>query len=189
MTAVAGGARKLFVAETVQNSAMDCGPASLCSILEGCGSTISYGRLREACQTDVDGTSIDTMEEVAVQLGLAAEQVLIPADHLLLKGSRALPAIVVVKRPSGEAHFVVVWRRHGQFVQVMDPAAGRKWMRCDQFKRELYHHVANFPASAWRKWAGTREFVDPLRRRMRDVGLAPRRIEVLMQSSLEDASW
>ncbi|MCH8148824.1 MAG: ATP-binding cassette domain-containing protein, partial [Planctomycetes bacterium] len=189
MTAVAGVSRKLFVPETVQTSAMDCGPASLRSLLEGCGIPVSYGRLREACQTDVDGTSIDTMEEVAVQLGLAAEQVLIPADHLLLRGSRALPAIVVVKRPSGETHFVVVWRRHGQFVQVMDPAAGRKWVRCDQFSRELYNHIANFPASAWRKWAGTREFVDPLRRRIRDVGLSSKRSEALLQSSLADESW
>ena len=189
MTAVAGVSRKLFVPETVQTSAMDCGPASLRSLLEGCGIPVSYGRLREACQTDVDGTSIDTMEEVAIQLGLGAEQVLIPADHLLLQGSRALPAIVVVKRPSGETHFVVVWRRHGQFVQVMDPATGRKWLRCDQFKSELYQHVASFPASAWRKWAGTPEFIDPLRRRMRDVGLAHQKTEALLQSSLADASW
>ena len=36
---------------------------------------MSYGRLRDACQTDVDGTSIDTMEDVANQLGLDAEQI------------------------------------------------------------------------------------------------------------------
>jgi len=58
----------------VQTSAMDCGPASLKCLLEGFGIPVSYGRLREACQTDVDGTSIDTMEEAAVQLGLSAEQ-------------------------------------------------------------------------------------------------------------------
>ena len=40
----------------------------------------SYGRLREACQTEVDGTSIDTIEEVAVQLGLEAEQIMIVID-------------------------------------------------------------------------------------------------------------
>ena len=36
--------------------------------MEGFGISVSYGRLREACQTDVDGTSIDTLEDVAVQL-------------------------------------------------------------------------------------------------------------------------
>jgi len=47
--------------------------------------SVGYGRLREACQTDVDGTSIDTLEAIAVQLGLEAEQVMLPVDHLLVK--------------------------------------------------------------------------------------------------------
>ena len=68
----------MLAPEVVQTSAMDCGPAALKCLLEGFGISVSYGRLREACQTDVDGTSIDTMEEVACQLGLDAEQVMIP---------------------------------------------------------------------------------------------------------------
>src|SRR5215475_7805282 len=118
------GKRRFLVPEVVQTSAMDCGPASLKCLLEGFGVRVSYGRLREACQTDVDGTSIDTMETVAVQLGLEAEQVMLPDDHLLLPESEALPAIVVVRQPNGSTHFVVIWRRHGRFVQVMDPATG-----------------------------------------------------------------
>ena len=70
--------RSLLVPEVVQTSAMDCGPAALKSMLEGFGVSISYGRLREACQTEVDGTSIDTLEELAVALGLDAEQVMMP---------------------------------------------------------------------------------------------------------------
>src|SRR5438552_2113608 len=86
--------RRFFAPEVVQTSAMDCGPATLKCLLEGYGIYASYGRLREACQTDVDGTSIDTMEELAGQLGLAAEQIMLPVDHLLLAESEALPAIV-----------------------------------------------------------------------------------------------
>ena len=74
--------RPLFAPEVVQTSAMDCGPAALTCLLEGHGLSVSYGRLREACQTDVDGTSIDMLETVAVQLGLHAEQILVPVDHL-----------------------------------------------------------------------------------------------------------
>jgi hypothetical protein len=37
-----------------------------------------------AGQTDVDGTSIDTLEEAAVQLGPDAEQIMVPVDHLLI---------------------------------------------------------------------------------------------------------
>src|SRR5574339_533243 len=97
--------RRLLAPEVVQTSAMDCGPASLKCLLEGFGIHASYGRLREACQTDVDGTSIDTIEAAAVQLGLDAEQVMLPPDHLLLSESNALPALVVVRVPGGLTHF------------------------------------------------------------------------------------
>jgi ATP-binding cassette subfamily B protein len=60
-----GPTRRWLAPEVVQTSAMDCGPASLTCLLEGFGIRASYGRLREACQTDVDGTSIDTLEAAA----------------------------------------------------------------------------------------------------------------------------
>src|SRR5580658_3443713 len=96
-----GGGSRLIVPEVVQTSAMDCGPAALKCLLEGFGISVSYGRLREACQTDVDGTSIDTLEEIAGQLGLDAEQVMIPVDHVLIDEAGAPPAIVIVRAPSG----------------------------------------------------------------------------------------
>ena len=74
--------RRFLVPEVVQTSAMDCGPAALKALLNGFGINASYGRLREASQTDVDGTSIDTLEETAKQLGLDAEQVMTLPDHL-----------------------------------------------------------------------------------------------------------
>src|SRR5215469_15793522 len=104
--------QRWVIPEVVQTSMMDCGPAALKCLLEGFGVPVSYGRLREACHTSVDGTSIDTLEEVARALGLDAEQVMMPADHLLLPESEALPAIVAVRLPSRLLHFVVVWRVH-----------------------------------------------------------------------------
>src|SRR5687767_16040685 len=97
--------RRLMVPEVIQSSAMDCGPAALKCLLEGFGIAVSYGRLREACQTDVDGTSIDTLEDVAVQLGLVAEQTMVPVDHLLLPVAQTLPALVVTVLPDGSTHF------------------------------------------------------------------------------------
>ena len=116
---------------------------------------MSYGRLREACQTDVDGTSIDTLEEVACQLGLDAEQIMIPVDHLLEAEARALPAIVVVRLPNGFTHFVVAWRGRGRRVQVMDPATGRRWPTRRHFLEEAYIHTQAVPAAGWREWAGS----------------------------------
>ena len=120
--------RRLVVPEVIQSSSMDCGPAALKALLAGYGIDASYGRLREACQTDVDGTSIDALEELAQSLGLDAEQVMVPRDHLLVPEAGALPAIIVTRLPNGSSHFAVLWRRHGGYLQVMDPSIGRRWV-------------------------------------------------------------
>jgi ABC-type bacteriocin/lantibiotic exporter with double-glycine peptidase domain len=182
------GAR-LIVPEVVQTSAMDCGPASLKCLLEGFGIAVSYGRLREACQTDVDGTSIDTLESVAVQLGLQAEQVMIPADHLLVPQARALPAIVVVRLAGGTTHFVVAWRRHGGVIQVMDPGTGRRWPASRRFLDELYLHAMPVPAADWRDWAGSGEFLEPLAQRLGRVGCSNGQRERIVAVALGDPGW
>jgi ABC-type bacteriocin/lantibiotic exporter with double-glycine peptidase domain len=181
--------RRLLAAEVVQTSAMDCGPAALKSLLEGFGVPVSYGRLREACQTDVDGTSIDTLEEIAKSLGLDAEQVMLPQDHLLLPEAAALPALVVVRLASGLTHFVVVWRRHGAWVQVMDPASGRRWLTRERFLRELFIHRMRVPAADWHEWARTEDFLVPLNRRLRDLGLSGQRALALAAEAAESPEW
>jgi ABC-type bacteriocin/lantibiotic exporter with double-glycine peptidase domain len=181
--------QRFLVPEVVQTSAMDCGPATLKALLEGFGVSVSYGRLREACQTDVDGTSIDTLEEVALQLGLRAEQVMVPADHILLPEARALPAIVVVRQPNGLTHFVLVWSAHGWLVQVMDPSTGRRWLTPRRLMEELYIHTLPVPAAAWRDWAGSDEFVSPLRRRLLDLQVDEGRGDEWLADALTDPGW
>ena len=86
--------RKLLIPEAVQTSAMDCGPASLKSLLEGFGISASYGRLHEACQTDVDGTNYDSSFEIlsapaavpVVDAG-AARVVLVSSNDNLIVGN------------------------------------------------------------------------------------------------------
>ncbi len=164
--------RRWLVPEVVQTSAMDCGPAVLKCLLSGYGIAINYGRLREACQTDLDGTSIDTLEGVANRLGLIAEQVMLPADQVLLPESKALPAILIIRLPDGATHFVLIWRRHGSLVQIMDPAIGRRWISTRQLIREMYIHRQKVPAGDWREWAVSAETLSPLRRHLRQLGLA-----------------
>ena len=166
---------------------MDCGPAALKCLLEGFGVGVSYGRLREACQTSVDGTSIDTLETLGASLGLDAEQVMMPVDHLLLAEAEALPAIVVTRLPSGLVHFVVVWRVHGRFVQVMDPARGRRWVRRETFLPDVYVHRMSVPADAFREFAASDAFTRPLAHRLRALG-APDG-EALIARALDDSGW
>jgi len=181
--------RRLLVSEVIQTSQIDCGPASLKALLDGFYIRTSYGRLREACQTDVDGTSIDTVEVVAEQLGLDAQQILLPLDHVLLREASTLPAIAVVRSANGSAHFVVAWRCHGPLVQVMDPARGRLWMTRRAFLDQMVVHSMNVPAAAWREWAGSDSFLRPLQHRLRAIGLSRRAVTRRIEVGLADPSW
>ncbi len=165
--------RRYFIPEVIQTSAMDCGPAALKAMFGGFNRYLSYGRLREACQTDVDGTSIDTIEVIAQQLGLGAVQSMLPVDLLLLKSSACLPAIVVVQLPDGGNHLVVLWRIHGPWLQVMDPGAGRLWLPRRRFLESLYIHEQPVPASACEKWCASAVFTAGLEQRMRALQLPP----------------
>ncbi|WP_437777412.1 ATP-binding cassette domain-containing protein [Sorangium sp. So ce1097] len=169
----------------MQTSSMDCGPATLKCVLEGFGIGVSYGRLREACQTDVDGTSIDTLEDLAGQLGLVAQQILVPIEHVLLDEAQALPALAIVRQSAGPLHVVVLWRRHGGLVQVMDPATGRRWLTRRQLEAELYQHELPMSAADFRAWAASDGFTRPLGRRLAWLGAGTQPLE----AALSDPGW
>ena len=178
--------KRLLIPEVVQSSAMDCGPASLKALLEGYGVHASYGRLREACQTSVDGTSIDALEETATALGLDAIQTMAPADHLLLREAGMLPALVVIRLPSGATHFVVIWRRIGPLLQIMDPAVGRMWVSARLFQKVLYRHTQSIPADAWLDWSRSSSFQKTIRARVARLGFDGR---ALLESAAADGGW
>ena len=184
-------ARRLFVPAVVQTSDLDCGPASLKALLAGFDIQVSYGRLREACQTDIDGTSIDVIESLAVRLGLDAAQYIVPADHLLMDEADALPCLVVTSQPNGLTHFVIIWRTHGygHLVQGMDPGTGRMWKTRRRFLRDVLIH--RFPASAELayQWLTAPAFLDPLRRRLADLGCSAATIEETLERAQTGDEW
>jgi ABC-type bacteriocin/lantibiotic exporter with double-glycine peptidase domain len=160
--------RRFLAPEAIQTSSMDCGPATLKSLLSGFGIRASYGRLREACHTSVDGTSIDTLEDLVNALGLEADQEMTPVEHVLLPTTQCLPALVVTRLPSGLTHFVVVWRTLGPWVQVMDPGRGRRWMKRATLQETFYVHENEVAAEEVAEWLASSAFVDPLRERLRE---------------------
>ncbi|QDE67116.1 ABC transporter ATP-binding protein [Myxococcus xanthus] len=179
--------RRSIIPEVIQISATDCGPASLKSLFGGMGAELNYRVLREVCQTDVDGTSIVTLDEVANQLGLDAEQVMLPLDHVVVPEAKALPAIIVTLSAGGRPHFVVLWNRVGPFIQVMDPAAGRHWTRISTLLSHLYQHTTSVPATGWREWAGSEEAVATFERRLLNLGATQAR--ALVARALEDPGY
>lgn len=166
---------------------MDCGPTALYALLTGCGRPVSYARLREACQTDVDGTSINALQRVASALGLEASQILSPPDHVAHPATSTLPAIAVTRLASGATHFVLVWRRVGPWVQVMDPASGRRWLRAAELRRSLYIHAVDLPADVWRRFAGTKSAERILEGELAALGHRAARARTI--EALADPGW
>ncbi len=162
--------RRFLVPETLQTSAMDCGPAALKSLLAGLDIPVHYERLRDACRTGADGTSIDALEDLCVGLGLEAFQEMAPiADAVDVLAERC-PCIVVVQGPGGAPHFVVVWRVFGGLVQIMDPARGRQWIPKDTLLRELHVHTQAFDHASFLEWFGGTEWRTVFERRLRRLG-------------------
>jgi ABC-type bacteriocin/lantibiotic exporter with double-glycine peptidase domain len=163
--------RRFLVPEVLQSSLMDCGPAALKAVLEGFGIETSYDALRERCQTDVDGTSMDALAELGRELGLDVQHCLVARDSFLLPQARCLPAIVITHSGAGELHFCVVWRTLGRWVQVLDPASGRRWLRWEQLLQLMPDLPAEVSKLQFSRWCQSERAQAPLYARMRALGL------------------
>jgi len=71
----------------------------------------------------------------------------------------------------------------------MDPGSGRRWTTCEHFLPELYLHSQSVPAKAWRDWAGTENFLGPLRERMDAIGVSGGSASRLIDTALADTGW
>ena len=114
---------------------------------------------------------------------------MLPADWLFLPEAQALPCLLVVRVPGGSTHFLVVWRRYGPWLQLMDPATGRRWVRAADFEREVFRHEQLLPAAAVRGWLGSDEPATVLGARLKALGLSPIAAESLLEAARRDPSW
>jgi ABC-type bacteriocin/lantibiotic exporter with double-glycine peptidase domain len=183
-----GRARSFFAEQVVQSSRMDCGPAALKCFLAGFGVRTSYDRLREACQTTLDGTSIDTLEEVANALGIPAAQYLVPKDALPDLSAKGAPALVVVSLPGGANHFVVLWGRAAGMLQVMDPAVGRRWLKPAAFANDVYTHELTLVADDWLAFCIEGPFGEWLLGRLGRLA-TPARARELFDRAVKEEGW
>lgn len=173
----------------VQTSSMDCGPACLASLFAGFGVRVSYEGLRDVCRTGQDGTSINVLEDTATELGLRVRQVLVPVEHAIRYGTGTLPAILLTRLPGDVGHFVVGWRRWGRWVEVMDPAVGRRWMSVAAAEQALLPFTVSVPAAAWREYAGSADFLEPLAERLCAVGVPEEQIRADIDAAAADPGW
>ena len=168
---------------------MDCGPAALKSILEGFGVSVSYGRLREACQTDV-GWHLDQHPGRYCHPAWTARRASnVACGSSFIARSGCSPGDRATRLPNGFTHFLVIWNCFGRFLQVMDPGTGRRWPTWERFRNELYIHQFPVSTEAWRTWAGSQGMLMPLRRRMSDLGVKEPIIDRLVNEAVSDPGW
>src|SRR5262245_13960463 len=133
--------RPLLAPEVIQIGQMDCGPAVLKCMASAYGVTLDLERVRDACQTSIDGTSIDTLEVTLNAVGIPARQYVVPDTAFYYAATAYAPFILVVRNVGSGPHFVVVWRAAAGRIQVMDPAAGRLWVTPDELIAKMFLHA------------------------------------------------
>ena len=162
-------ARPFLAPEILQISSMDCGVAAVSCMLSGFGIDANYEKLREACQTQVDGTSINALEDICLDMGLDVCQHIVPADLVVEAMRDSVPLIALVEPSPGMVHFVTVWRRVRDWLQVMDPRGGRMWVRTADFEATLLRHTQRMAHDEWKEWFETSTFRESLERNARLV--------------------
>lgn len=100
-----------------------------------------------------------------------------------------LPAIIVMRHADLATHFVVVWKRHGPWLQIMDPALGRRWIRARDFRDEVFRHEMSVEAPEWRIWAGSHECLAPLAARLDALKVSADDAAAMIHEALADPEW
>jgi HlyB family type I secretion system ABC transporter len=120
---------------------MDCGAACLGMICQAFGRKVSLTRIRQLCQTSLDGTSLNDICRAATELGLAARALKVSKRNL---DQMPLPAIV---HWDGN-HWVVLLETSRIFVRVADPALGIRKVLRKEFEQKWTGYAGLFDFTA-----------------------------------------
>jgi ABC-type bacteriocin/lantibiotic exporter with double-glycine peptidase domain len=110
----------------LQMSQVECGAACLAMVLSYWGHAISVAELREECGVGRDGLNAHVIAQTARAHGLRVKAVSLDPDQFLFV---PLPAIAHWQFN----HFVVVERWSRKWVDIVDPASGRRRLTAAEF--------------------------------------------------------
>jgi ATP-binding cassette subfamily B protein len=114
------------VPEKRQTSATECGAACLAMVLHYYGRVTSISEVQELCGAGRDGLSARVIVKTARQYGLRVRAVSVKAEDFRYVN---LPAIVHWEFN----HFVIVERWTAKYVELVDPAIGRRRVTHEEF--------------------------------------------------------
>ncbi|GAO41290.1 peptidase domain-containing ABC transporter [Flavihumibacter petaseus] len=105
-----------------QQDATDCGPACLAYVMRRLGLRMPLTTLRIAAGTDKSGTSLWGLVQAAASFGVEASAIRMSYDQL---SSFSIPIIAHIRYTNGQFHYVCVKKCTPDFLEIMDPAAGK----------------------------------------------------------------
>ncbi len=174
----------------LEEQAADNGPAALRALLLGFGIDVPLTDLRRRLAPTPAGASIDDLEAVANQLGLCAEQVILPAEHVTMSapGRGPLPAVGIVADDFEGLQFLLIWRTDGDRVQVMHTTGGALWLSRDELESRLYRHDHPMATDRWLDYAAGNGFLSRVEQRVRELGATADQATALAQRA-GAATW
>lgn len=116
---------------------MDCGAACLAMVCRHFGRNVSLARIRQVANTGLDGTSLKSIRNAGISLGLATRAVKSPKSKL---AEMPVPAIV---HWDGN-HWVVLLDVDKRSVLVADPAIGLRRLPRSEFEERWTGYTALF---------------------------------------------
>ncbi|MBN2031387.1 peptidase domain-containing ABC transporter [bacterium] len=142
-----------------QYDQIDCGAATLLSVLKYYGGNASLVHVRELCQVDVKGTTMLEVVRAAKALGFDSRGATGDYEDLM---KEKLPCIAHVILESGLQHFLVVYKINLKGVLVGDPGKGVYKLTKNEFveiwkKRavvllEPKNHLHDDTPPSWFQW-------------------------------------
>ena len=129
------------VSHIQQIDEMDCGAACLGMLCQAFGRKVSLARIRQLCNTSLDGTSLNDICRAATELGLAARALKVSMRNL---DDMPLPAIV---HWEGN-HWIVLLEVKKNSVRVADPALGIRRITRGLFEQKWSGYAALFDFTA-----------------------------------------
>ena len=107
-----------------QHDNTDCAAACVASVCAHYGLRLPLLRIREACGTGPDGTSLQGIIDACGRLGMDAAGLRAKEKHITDLQEAVKPVILHLKKKNGWLHYVVLYALDDSTATVMDPEDG-----------------------------------------------------------------
>jgi ATP-binding cassette subfamily B protein len=121
----------------IQMNQSECGPACLAMILNYFGHNVSVSECSEYCDPGRDGVTAYTLAKAGRDMGLRVQAFSVQSDDF-----QYIPTPSIIHWEF--KHYVVFEKWTKRKIQIIDPAAGQRWVSPEEFKKGFTGVVLTF---------------------------------------------